>query len=100
MMASIIDQVTSPLVLKSLRRIWCAGALLSPSMSKAMYDLLHEDAIISQVWGMTEFGRITSSERGERDEDGSVGRLLPNVEARHVKVYPQVVFIANNHTGL
>lgn len=27
-----------------------------------MYELLHNDAVISQVWGMTEFGRITSSQ--------------------------------------
>ena len=84
MMASIINQRTPSAVLKSLRRIWCAGSSLSSRSSKAMYELLHEDAMISQVWGMTEFGRITSSEWLEADDDGSVGKLLPNTEARHV----------------
>lgn len=83
MLASIIRQRIPPDMLRSLRRIWCAGSPLSPRLSKAMYELLHEDAVISQIWGMTEFGRITSSEWHEED-DGSVGKLLPNTEARHV----------------
>lgn len=84
MMASIIDQRITRDVLKGLRRIWCAGSLLSSRLSKAMYELLHEDAMIFQVWGMTEFGRITSSEWLEKDDNGSVGKLLPNTEARYV----------------
>ncbi|KEQ63309.1 acetyl-CoA synthetase-like protein [Aureobasidium melanogenum CBS 110374] len=81
MLASIVRQRIPPNMLKRLRRIWCAGSSLSPRLSKAMYELLHGDAVISQVWGMTEFGRITSSEWCEKD-DGSVGKLLPNTEAR------------------
>ncbi|KAI4719802.1 acetyl-CoA synthetase-like protein [Aureobasidium sp. EXF-10727] len=84
MMNNIFNQRTSTLSLKNLRRVWCAGASLSPKVSKATYKLLHEDAVICQVWGMTEFGRITSSECCEKDDDGSVGRLLPNTEARVV----------------
>jgi acyl-CoA synthetase (AMP-forming)/AMP-acid ligase II len=83
MVASIVKQQILPDVLRSLRRIWCAGSSLCPRLSKAMYELLHGDAVVSQVWGMTEFGRITSSEWLEKD-DGSVGKLLPNTEARHV----------------
>lgn len=83
MLASIVRQRIPPNMLTSLRRIWCAGSSLSPRLSKAMYELLHGDAVISQVWGMTEFGRISSSEWCEKD-DGSVGKLLPNTEARHV----------------
>lgn len=84
MLTSIIHRRTSPLALESLRRIWCAGLSLSAELSKDMYTLLHEDAVISQVWGMTEFGRITSLDGSDKDDDGSVGRLLPNAEARHV----------------
>ncbi|CAD0111257.1 unnamed protein product [Aureobasidium uvarum] len=87
MMRGIVNQRASPILLRNLRRVWCAGEFLSPKTRKAMYRLLHEDAVISQVWGMTEFGRITSSERGEKDDDGSVGRLLPNTEARVVNEY-------------
>ncbi|KAG9583303.1 acetyl-CoA synthetase-like protein, partial [Aureobasidium melanogenum] len=79
--ASIVKQQILPDVLRSLRRIWCAGSSLCPRLGKAMYELLHGDAVISQVWGMTEFGRITSSEWLEKD-DVSVGKLLPNTEAR------------------
>lgn len=85
-LTSVLKQQVSPLVLKSLRRIWCAGTTLSLGTRKAMYELLHRDALISQVWGMTEFGRITSSDHSDRDDDGSVGRLLPNVEARYISV--------------
>jgi 4-coumarate--CoA ligase len=87
MLASMVNQRTSPLVLKTLRSIWCAGLPLSAELSKAMYELLHEEAIICQVWGMTEFGRITSSDSSNRDDDGSVGRLLPNAEARYFSAY-------------
>lgn len=95
MMASIITQRTSPLVLKSLRRIWCAGATLSLSLSKAMYELLQGDAAISQVWGLTEFGRITSSDWAEKNNDGNVGRLLPNVETRYAASCVQDITFVN-----
>jgi len=84
MLTSIIRQRISPLALRTLRRIWCAGTPLSGELRKATYGFLHEDAIISQVWGMTEFGRITSSDHSDRGDNGSVGRLLPNVEARYI----------------
>ena len=75
MLTSIIRQRISPLALRTLRRIWCAGTPLSGELRKATYGFLHEDAIISQVWGMTEFGRITSSDHSDRDDDGSVGAV-------------------------
>ncbi|KAH0287772.1 AMP-binding enzyme [Aureobasidium namibiae CBS 147.97] len=86
MLTSIIRQRISPLALRTLRRIWCAGTPLSGELRKATYELLHQDAIIiiSQVWGLTEFGRITTSDHRDRGDEGSVGRLLPNVEARIV----------------
>jgi 4-coumarate--CoA ligase len=97
MMASIVNRRTPRLVLQSLRRIWCAGASLSPSLRKATYELLHEEAIISQVWGMTEFGRVTSSAWDDQDGDGSVGRLLPNTEARQVASRGQSRALVNNN---
>ncbi|KAK6002135.1 hypothetical protein QM012_001773 [Aureobasidium pullulans] len=81
MMTSIIEQWIPPDTLRSLRRMWCAGSSLSPRLSKAMYELLRADAVITQVWGITEFGRIISTEYPEKD-DYSVGELLPNTEAR------------------
>ncbi|KAI5250151.1 acetyl-CoA synthetase-like protein [Aureobasidium subglaciale] len=84
LLANIVKQKISPLVIGSLRRVWCAGAPLSSALRDAMYGLLHEEAIISQVWGLTEFGRITSSGWDTKDRSGSVGSLLSNVEARVV----------------
>ncbi|MCJ1390657.1 hypothetical protein MMC18_003518 [Xylographa bjoerkii] len=68
--------------LESLRYVWCAGAPLSAKLQAQMSTLLHSDAIFSQVWGMSEIGWITTFHYPERDVSGSVGRLLPNMEAR------------------
>jgi acyl-coenzyme A synthetase/AMP-(fatty) acid ligase len=68
--------------LRSLRYVWTAGAPLAGSVQNRLGDLLHEDAIVSQVWGMTEIGWITTFHYPEKDRSGSVGRLLPGVEAR------------------
>ena len=46
--------------------------------------MLDSSALVSQVWGMTEIGWITSFHFPERDRTGSVGKLLPNIEARSV----------------
>lgn len=83
MVASIVDGKIPSLFLQSLRRVWCAGSPLSRALNDSLYRILHEDAVISQVWGMTEYGRITLSEWGQRDMSGSVGKLLPNTEARY-----------------
>ena len=100
MLACILDNGISSLALKSLRRVWCAGMSLSLPTRKAMYMRLHEDAAISQVWGMTEFGRIASSDWGEKFDDGSVGRLLPNTELRYVAASSRNATVVNIHSGL
>ncbi|KAI9690816.1 MAG: putative NRPS-like protein biosynthetic cluster [Bathelium mastoideum] len=52
-------------LLSSLRYIWCAGAPLSASTHERILHVLDPAAIFSQVWGMSE-----------------TGRLLPNMEAK------------------
>ena len=42
--------------LVSIRFIWCGGAPLLASVQNRMSHCLHSDAIIAQVWGMTEIG--------------------------------------------
>jgi 4-coumarate--CoA ligase len=74
-------------LLLSLRFAWVAGAPLDASTQNQLSSILHEDAIVCQVWGMTEIGWITTLRYPERDRTGSVGRLLPNVEARYVMKY-------------
>lgn len=68
--------------LKHIRFVWCGGAPLESAVVKKMYRLLAPDACIAQVYGMTEAGWISTLKWPERDESGSVGRLLANVEAK------------------
>jgi len=44
--------------------------------------LLHPDATLRQVYGMTEVSWAISLLYPEFDDTGAAGRLLPNVEAR------------------
>ena len=67
-----------------IRFVYCGGAPLDSVTVKKMYRLLAPDACIAQVYGMTEAGWISTLKWPERDESGSVGKLLPNVEARCV----------------
>ena len=70
--------------LKKIRYVFCGGAPLDSAVVKRMYELLHPEASLAQVYGMTEAGWITTTKWPERDESGSVGRLLPNVEMKYV----------------
>ena len=78
----------SPLVttdtLASLRCIWCAGAPLDKALQRQFVSMLSPKVSMTQLWGMTETAYITSFLYPERDDSGSVGRLLPNVEAKYV----------------
>jgi acyl-coenzyme A synthetase/AMP-(fatty) acid ligase len=69
-------------ILKYINFVWCGGAPLEGAVMKRMYRLLAPDACIAQVYGMTEAGWISTSKWPERDDSGSVGKLLPNVEAK------------------
>lgn len=68
--------------LRTLRTVWCAGAPLARGPSNAFFRLLSPTARLLQVWGMTEAGWITTFLWPERDFSGSVGRVLPGMEAR------------------
>jgi len=68
--------------LQSLRLVWSAGAVLDEKLQDQLYRLLEPSARVVQVWGMTEVGYITTFLYPENDHTGSVGRLLPGVEAR------------------
>ncbi|KAI9818922.1 MAG: hypothetical protein M1827_007743 [Pycnora praestabilis] len=68
--------------LKSLRFVSCGGAPLEGSLQHQFYTLLAPDALLTQVWGMTETGWLTTFQYPEKDDTGSVGRLLPTIEAR------------------
>lgn len=69
--------------LNSLRSIWMGGASVKFAQQKPLYDLLHEDACIRGVWGMTESGWITCVQDRTRREDDSVGQPLEGFEIRY-----------------
>ena len=84
----IVSFVTSPNprdFLRNIRFVWCGGAPLEATVVMKMYRLLASDACIAQVYGMTEAGWISTLKWPERDESGSVGRLLANVEAKYAE---------------
>jgi acyl-CoA synthetase (AMP-forming)/AMP-acid ligase II len=68
--------------LSSLRLVRCAGAPLDVGVQKRFQRRLDVRARIQRAWGLTEFGTVTSFLGGEKDETGSCGRLLANVEAK------------------
>ena len=68
--------------LDSLRTIWCGGVPLERDVQNQFNDILHHDAVVSQVYGMTEVFWVTGFRVWEKDRTGSTGRLLPNMEAR------------------
>jgi acyl-coenzyme A synthetase/AMP-(fatty) acid ligase len=68
--------------LQSLRQIWFGGAGLKYGNQLPLYALLHPEAKIQAVWGMTEAGWITSARWDERTADDSVGRSLPGFEVK------------------
>lgn len=72
-------------LLESLRYILCAGAPISAPLQSQLYEILSPDAVIAQVWGMTELGWTTMFTWSEKDTSGSVGRLLPGVELKLIE---------------
>lgn len=79
-LTSLLKLENDSTALQSLRFVLCAGAPITAVLQSKLYRLLHPSATISQVWGATEVGWITTFDLSEKDESGSVGRLLPGVE--------------------
>lgn len=71
-------------LLASLRLVWCAGSPLDERAQDAFFRLLAPAARVVQVWGMTESGWITTFLWPDIDHTGSVGKLLPGMEAKLV----------------
>jgi acyl-CoA synthetase (AMP-forming)/AMP-acid ligase II len=71
--------------LASLRQIWFGGAALKFSSCIPLVRLLHKDAKIQPVWGMTEAGWITAGRSdGPLITDDSVGAPLDGFEVKVV----------------
>ena len=70
--------------IRSLRQIWFGGASLKYKNQVPLYKLLHEDAKIQPVWGMTEAGWITAGKWHETIQDDSVGKPLSGFNVKVV----------------
>ena len=99
MIVSFVTSTSPKNFLKHIRFVWCGGAPLDAAIVKQMYRLLAPDACIAQVYGMTEAGWISTLKWPERDESGSVGRLLPNVEAKCVPWVAILLVMAYGDVG-
>ncbi|OQV07844.1 AMP-binding enzyme domain-containing protein [Cladophialophora immunda] len=71
-------------ILQSLRYVISAGAALPASVQNKLYDVLAQDAVITQCWGTTEAGWHSLGSWEEKDSSGSVGQLLPNTQMKLV----------------
>jgi acyl-coenzyme A synthetase/AMP-(fatty) acid ligase len=68
--------------LKSVRQIWFGGARVLYGCQIPLYEMLHQDAKIQPVWGMTEAGWITEGLWHEKHTDDSAGRPLSVFDVR------------------
>lgn len=66
----------------SLRQVFCGGAPVGNHVQQALYKLLHTDARINQIYGMTECGWICGFQYPENDDTGSVGRPLKDFSVK------------------
>jgi len=84
LVATVSSPHFTPHSVRSLRHIWTAGAPLSLSVQTEFRALLHPNANIVPVYGMTECGWITSLSYPEGETSESVGRPVPGVSLRLV----------------
>ncbi|KAL4914848.1 hypothetical protein BDW62DRAFT_204212 [Aspergillus aurantiobrunneus] len=71
--------------LKSVRTAVCGAAPLDKDVQARIQALLGEGTPFTQVWGMTETSCVaTKFPYWEDDKTGSVGRLIPNLQAKLV----------------
>ena len=76
--------------LKSIRYVLCGGAPIAAAVQRKLYQYLHPQAIVGQVWGATELGWVAMFGPGEKDDSGSIGRLLPGVALKLINEDRQV----------
>lgn len=71
--------------LQSLKSAACGAAPLDKAVQARFRSLMAEGAPFTQVWGMTETSCVaTMLDYPEQDDQGSVGRLVANLEAKYV----------------
>jgi Long-chain acyl-CoA synthetases (AMP-forming) len=81
--AIIMSPLSQKYSLKSLRDVVCGAAPLDKEPQSRFRALLDAGARVTQGWGMTESTcAATMFRHPEDDTTGSVGRLIPNMEAK------------------
>lgn len=95
----VIAIIMSPLSKKySLRKTFNAtfgAAPMDKDTQRRFLSLMAPDAKCSQVWGLTESTCVTTHfQWPEKDDTGSVGRFVPNMEAKYV--FLQVLVLLTN----
>ncbi|GIJ99670.1 hypothetical protein Aspvir_003671 [Aspergillus viridinutans] len=69
--------------LRSIKNVNCGAAPLDKDVQARFRTLLKEGTPFTQVWGMTETCAVATMFMYPEDDDtGSVGRLIPNIEAK------------------
>ncbi|KAF2806774.1 AMP-binding enzyme [Mytilinidion resinicola] len=81
--ATIMSPLSKKYSLKKAIYATCGAAPLDKEPQQQFLLLMHPDARFTQVWGMTEITCVAMSfPWDEHDFLGSVGRLVPNMEAK------------------
>lgn len=69
--------------LTSIKVVLCGAGPLSKEHQNALQGILGPETNFTQVWGMTETSCVASKfYYPERDETGSVGRMMPNLDVK------------------
>lgn len=73
--------------LKKVKFAGCGAAPLGRDVQGKFHELMDKDAPMTQVWGMTETSCVAMRFKyPEHDDTGSVGRLIPNLEAKLIDI--------------
>lgn len=81
--AAIMSPLTKRYSLKKAVTAFCGSAPLDKISQQRFLSLMGPDSRFTQVWGMTETTAICSRfPWPEKDDTGSVGRFVPNMEAK------------------
>jgi 4-coumarate--CoA ligase len=85
--ATIMSPLNQRYSLKKSRNALCGAAPLDKDSQRRFLSLMGPDARFTQVWGMTETCCVAMRfPWPEEDTTGSVGRLVPNMEAKYVSI--------------
>ena len=84
-LAIIMSESSKKYDLSSIKVTTCGAAPLDKGPQARLQKLLAREATVTQVWGMTETSCICSQfDIPEDDDTGSVGYMLPGVDAKLV----------------